>query len=90
MVKRKQKDMIFIIVFLIYIVGVFASIALTTWIMSDYAEEDVTTIALLSAFSWIFIAAILLMFIIGIVWEYVIKYPFVWFYNKCNEKFRNK
>ena len=82
--------MIFIIIFLIYITGVFASIALTTWMMADYVEEDVKMVLFFNIFSWIFIASILLMLITSGIWEYVIKYPFVWFYNKCNKKFRNK
>lgn len=79
--------MIFIII-LIYIIGVFAAIALSTWLMSDYDKEDVKMVSFLSIFSWIFITAVLLMFFIYGVWELIIKYPFVWFYNKCNEKFR--
>lgn len=77
-------------IILIYIIGVFAAIAVVTGTMKDCVEEDVRNFTFFSIFSWLYVVAVLLLYIIYFAWNYVVKYPFVWFYNKCNKKFRKK
>ena len=80
-----------LIIILIYITGVFAAIALSTYLWADELnDDDEEFVAFFSMLSWVFVAAVLLAFIIAAMWECVIKYPFVWFYNKCKERFKNK
>lgn len=76
-----------LIIILIYLIGVFVSIALTAYLWRNENIEDGEFVAFFSILSWLYAATILLVLIMAILWEYVIKYPFVWFYNKCNEKF---
>lgn len=80
--------MIFIII-LIYIIGVFAAIALSTWMLAEAdSGENVELVSFISVSSWLFVVVALLVFIMFGIWEFIIKYPFVWFYDKCNERFR--
>lgn len=79
-----------LVISLIYIAGVFAAIALSTYLWADELDGNEEFVVFFSILSWVFIAAILLIFITAIMWLYVIKYPFVWFYNKCKERFKNK
>ena len=79
-----------LVIILIYIVGIFAAIALSTYLFVDESDDNKEYVVFFSICSWVFIAAILLIFITGIMWFYVIQYPFVWFYNKCKERFKNK
>lgn len=82
--------MILFIIILIYIIGVFAAIAVITGTTKDCAEEYVRYLIFFSIYSWLYIVVVLLLYITYFAWNYVVKYPFVWFYNKCNKKFRKK
>lgn len=77
-----------LLIILIYITGVFVSIAVATWLWRQENEYDTRIAAMLSIFSWMFIVSLLFMLIAFVVWNYIIKYPFVGFYNWCNKKFR--
>ena len=71
-----------LVIILIYIVGVFAAIMLSTYLWADELDDDDEEVAVFFCMlSWLFVVAVLLM-------TYVINYLFVWFYNKCKEKFR--
>ena len=79
-----------LIIILIYITGIFAAIALSTYLWADEIDGNEEFVAFFSMLSWVFVAAVLLVFITAAMWICVIKYPFVWFYNKCKERFKNK
>lgn len=79
-----------LIIVLIYIIGVFVTIALTAYLWADELDGNEEVVAFFSILSWVFVAIVLLAFIMRTMWEDVIKYPFVWFYNKCKERFKNK
>lgn len=79
-----------VVIIFIYIVGVFAAIALSTYLWADELDGNEEVVAFFCMLSWVFVVAVLLIFIAEAMWAYVIKYPFVWFYNKCKERFKNK
>lgn len=75
-----------VVIIFIYIVGIFAAIALSSYLWTNELDDKEDLIAFFCLLSWIFVLAI----IMGVMWIYVIKYPFVLFYNKCKERFKNK
>jgi hypothetical protein len=86
-----------LVIALIYIVGIFAALALITYVWNDSfcldGNEDLVVI--FSTLSWLFVALVLLIFITSKVWSYTVKhpfvlYPFIWFYNKCKERFKSE
>lgn len=79
-----------LIIILIYIVGVFASIALTAYLWADEVDGNEELVMFFSILSWVFVVGTLLMYIVNIVLSYIFTPIFFWFYNKCRERFKNK
>jgi len=79
-----------LVIILIYIVGVFAAIMLSTYLWADELDDNEEVVAFFCLLSWVFVAIVLLAFIMRTMWEDVITYPFVRFYNKYKERFKNK
>ena len=79
-----------LVIIFIYIVGVFTAIMLSIYLWADELDGYEELIAFFCMLSWAFVAIALLAFIMRTMREDVIKYPFVWFYNKCKERFKNK
>lgn len=79
-----------LIIILIYIVGVFAAIALTAYLWADEVDGNEELVMFFSILSWVFVVGTLLMYIVSILLSYVFAPIFFWFYNKCRESFKNK
>ena len=79
-----------VVIIFIYIAGVFAAIALSIYMWADELDGKEELITFFSILSWVFVAIVLLAFIMRTMWEDVIKHPFVWFYNKCKERLKKK
>jgi predicted membrane protein len=75
-----------LVIIFYYIVGVFAAIALSTYLWADELDGKEEVVTFFCLFSWVFVLAI----IMGVTWICVIKYPFVRFYNKCKERSKKK